>query len=123
MGYFDNLFGYDWELSKKSSWSTSMETCKNGHAISMTPDAHAERTKKYANDVNYRSFYENGSKIWTNISKIFIKIQKNLQKHLQKLGLNLHIEIWVQENNYLGSRSSKRRFNLARSNSKKININ
>ena len=31
-----------------------------------------------------------------------MKIQKNLQTHLQELGLNCFIEIWVQKHRYMG---------------------
>ena len=40
MGYFDNLFGYDWGLSKSPAGAYQWKPKKNGHAISMTPDAH-----------------------------------------------------------------------------------
>ena len=51
MGYFDNLFGYDWELSKSPAGAYNGSQ-KNGHAISMTPDI--LRKRKYANDANNR---------------------------------------------------------------------
>ncbi len=40
MGYFDNLFGYDWELTKSPAGAYQWKPKKNGHDISMTPDAH-----------------------------------------------------------------------------------
>ena len=40
MGYFDNLFGYDWGLSKSPAGAYQWKPKKNGHAISLTPDAH-----------------------------------------------------------------------------------
>ena len=45
MGYFDNLFGYDWELTKSPAGAHQWKPKKNGHAIEMTPDAH-DRSKK-----------------------------------------------------------------------------
>ena len=40
MGYFDNLFGYEWQLSKSPAGAHQWKPIKNGKAISMTPDAH-----------------------------------------------------------------------------------
>tara|TARA_A100001011_G_scaffold234813_1_gene242866 strand:- start:544 stop:2781 length:2238 start_codon:yes stop_codon:yes gene_type:complete len=45
MGYFDNLFGYDWELAKSPAGAHQWKPKKNGHAIDLTPDAH-DKTKK-----------------------------------------------------------------------------
>ncbi len=45
MGYFDNLFGYEWELSKSPAGAHQWKPIKNGHAISMTPDAHIKGQK------------------------------------------------------------------------------
>ena len=45
MGYFDNLFGYDWELTKSPAGAHQWKPKKNGHAIDLTPDAH-DKTKK-----------------------------------------------------------------------------
>ena len=45
MGYFDNLFGYDWELTKSPAGAHQWKPRKNGHAISMTPDAHVKSQK------------------------------------------------------------------------------
>ena len=45
MGYFDNLFGYDWELAKSPAGAHQWKPKKNGHAIDLTPDAH-EKSKK-----------------------------------------------------------------------------
>jgi catalase-peroxidase len=44
-GYFDNLFGYDWELTKSPAGAHQWKPKKNGHDIMMTPDAH-EKSKK-----------------------------------------------------------------------------
>jgi catalase-peroxidase len=44
-GYFDNLFGYDWELAKSPAGAHQWQPKKNGHDIEMTPDAH-EKSKK-----------------------------------------------------------------------------
>ena len=94
-----------------------METKQNGHDINMTPDAHIKSKKNFpmmqTTDLSLKMDPKYGP-----ISRNFHKIQKNLQMHLQELGLNLLIVIWVLEL-YLRSRSSKRRINLARSNSKK----
>jgi len=40
MGYFDNLFGYEWELSKSPAGAHQWKPIKNGKAVNMTPDAH-----------------------------------------------------------------------------------
>jgi catalase-peroxidase len=45
MGYFDNLFGYDWELTKSPAGAHQWKPRVNGHDIEMTPDAH-EKSKK-----------------------------------------------------------------------------
>ena len=47
MGYFDNLFGYDWELTKSPAGAHQWTPKKNGHAIRMVPDAH-DKTRKHA---------------------------------------------------------------------------
>ena len=44
-GYFDNLFGYEWELTKSPAGAHQRKPKQNGHAISMTPDAHAKGQK------------------------------------------------------------------------------
>jgi catalase-peroxidase len=41
-GYFDNLFGYDWELTKSPAGAHQWKPKQNGHDIKMTPDAHAK---------------------------------------------------------------------------------
>ena len=45
MGYFDNLFGYEWELTKSPAGAHQWKPKKNGKDIEMTPDAH-EKFKK-----------------------------------------------------------------------------
>ena len=45
MGYFDNLFGYEWELTKSPAGAHQWKPRQNGHDIKMTPDAH-EKSKK-----------------------------------------------------------------------------
>ena len=45
MGYFENLFGYDWELTKSPAGAHQWKPKKNGHDIEMTPDAHAKGKK------------------------------------------------------------------------------
>ena len=45
MGYFENLFGYDWELSKSPAGAHQWKPKQNGHAISTTPDAHNKSKK------------------------------------------------------------------------------
>jgi len=45
MGYFDNLFNYEWELTKSPAGAHQWKPRQNGHDIEMTPDAH-EKTKK-----------------------------------------------------------------------------
>ncbi len=45
MGYFDNLFGYDWELTKSPAGAHQWKPKRNGHDIEMTPDAHEESKK------------------------------------------------------------------------------
>jgi catalase-peroxidase len=44
-GYFDNLFGYEWELTKSPAGAHQWKPKKNGHDIMMTPDAHAQGQK------------------------------------------------------------------------------
>ena len=45
MGYFDNLFSYEWELTKSPAGAHQWKPRQNGHDIEMTPDAH-EKSKK-----------------------------------------------------------------------------
>ena len=47
MGYFDNLFGYNWELTKSPAGAHQWKPKKNGHDIEMTPDAHAKSQKNF----------------------------------------------------------------------------
>ena len=46
MGYFDNLFQYDWKLSKSPAGAHQWTPKQNGSAIKMVPDAH-DKTKKH----------------------------------------------------------------------------
>ena len=45
MGYFENLFGYEWELTKSPAGAHQWKPKKNGHDIEMTPDAHNKSQK------------------------------------------------------------------------------
>ena len=45
MGYFDNLFNYDWELTKSPAGAHQWKPKQNGHDIEMTPDAHLREKK------------------------------------------------------------------------------
>ncbi|RZO49931.1 MAG: catalase/peroxidase HPI [Candidatus Pelagibacterales bacterium] len=45
MGYFDNLFNYDWQLTKSPAGAHQWMPKKNGHDIEMTPDAHTKSKK------------------------------------------------------------------------------
>ena len=45
MGYFDNLFGYEWELTKSPAGAHQWKPKQNGQAINMTPDAHIKEKK------------------------------------------------------------------------------
>jgi len=47
MGYFDNLFGYEWELMKSPAGAHQWKPKQNGHAINMTPDAHIKGKKNF----------------------------------------------------------------------------
>ena len=44
-GYFDNLFNYEWELTKSPAGAHQWKPKKNGRDIEMTPDAHARGQK------------------------------------------------------------------------------
>ena len=46
MGYFDNLFGYDWVLTKSPAGAHQWTPKKNGSDIKMVPDAH-DKSKKH----------------------------------------------------------------------------
>ncbi len=46
MGYFDNLFGYDWELTKSPAGAHQWTPKQNGHDVRMVPDAH-DKSKKH----------------------------------------------------------------------------
>jgi catalase-peroxidase len=45
MGYFENLFGHEWELTSSPAGAHQWKPKRNGHDIETTPDAH-ERSKK-----------------------------------------------------------------------------
>ncbi len=47
MGYFDNLFGYEWQLSKSPAGAHQWKPIKNGKAINMTPDAHIKSKENF----------------------------------------------------------------------------
>ena len=47
MGYFDNLFGYEWELTKSPAGAHQWKPIKNGKAIDMTPDAHIKSKQNF----------------------------------------------------------------------------
>ena len=44
-GYFDNLFNYEWELTKSPAGAHQWKPKQNGRNINMTPDAHAKDQK------------------------------------------------------------------------------
>ncbi len=46
MGYFDNLFNYDWKLTKSPAGAHQWTPKQNGSAIQMVPDAH-DKSKKH----------------------------------------------------------------------------
>jgi len=46
MGYFDNLFNYEWQLTKSPAGAHQWTPKQNGSAIKMVPDAH-DRSKKH----------------------------------------------------------------------------
>jgi len=46
MGYFDNLFNYEWQLTKSPAGAHQWTPKKNGSAIEMVPDAH-DKSKKH----------------------------------------------------------------------------
>jgi len=46
MGYFDNLFNYEWKLTKSPAGAHQWTPKKNGSAIEMVPDAH-DKSKKH----------------------------------------------------------------------------
>ncbi len=46
MGYFDNLFNYDWQLTKSPAGAHQWTPKQNGNAIKMVPDAH-DTSKKH----------------------------------------------------------------------------
>jgi len=45
MGYFDNLFNYDWKLTKSPAGAHQWTPKQNGSAIELVPDAHDESKK------------------------------------------------------------------------------
>ncbi len=46
MGYFDNLFNYEWKLTKRPAGAHQWTPKQNGNAIEMVPDAH-DKSKKH----------------------------------------------------------------------------
>jgi catalase (peroxidase I) len=94
-GYFDLLFGYEWELVDTPAGA------KVWHAVDvkdedLAPDAEDASirvpTMMTTADIALREDPE-----YKKISKHFMKIQKNLQMPLLRPGLNYYIEIWVQK--------------------------
>jgi len=93
MGYFDCLFGHEWELTKSPAGAHQWKPKKNGVDINVVQDAH-DPTKKHppmmlTTDLSMRMDPKYGP-----ISKIFIKTQMSLQMHLQEPGLSLRTVIW-----------------------------
>jgi len=88
MGYFDNLFNYEWKLTKSPAGAHQWTPKQNGSAIEMVPDAH-DKSKKHAPmmlttdlslrmDPKYepisRNFYENPDEFADAFARAWFKL-------------------------------------------------
>ena len=106
MGYFDNLFGYEWELSKSPAGAHQWKPIKNGHAISMTPDAHIKGQKNMpmmqTTDLSLKLDPKYGP-----ISRHFHNNPKEFAQAFAKAWFKLTHRDMGPKSNYLGSEVPK----------------
>jgi catalase-peroxidase len=105
-GYFENLFGYDWELTKSPAGAHQW-TPKNGSADGTVPDAH-DASKRHAPmmttadmalkmDPVYapisRRFYENPDQLAVAFAEAWYKLtHRDMGPHIRYLGLEVPAE-------------------------------
>jgi len=101
-GYFDNLFGYDWELTKSPAGAHQWKPTQNGHDIKMTPDAHAKGQKNLpmmqTTDLSLKFDPE-----YKPISENFHKNPKELEDAFARAWFKLTHRDMGPRANYLGS--------------------
>ena len=111
MGYFDNLFGFEWELTKSPAGAHQWKPKQNGHAINMTPDAHVKGKKNLpmmqTTDLSMRFDPEFGR-----ISKHFHNNPDEFTNAFTKAWFKLTHRDMGPKSKLFRQRSSKRRFNL-----------
>ena len=100
-GYFDNLFGYEWELTKSPAGAHQWKPKKNGHDIEMTPDAHAKEQKNLpmmqTTDLSLKMDPKYGP-----ISKNFHKNPNELEDAFARAWFKLTHRDMGPRSNYLG---------------------
>ena len=106
MGYFDNLFGYEWELTKSPAGAHQWKPIRNGHAINMTPDAHNKGQKNMpmmqTTDLSLKLDPKYGP-----ISKRFHKNPKEFAEAFAKAWFKLTHRDMGPKANYLGAEVPK----------------
>tara|TARA_Y100001958_G_scaffold159259_1_gene159989 strand:+ start:1865 stop:4072 length:2208 start_codon:yes stop_codon:yes gene_type:complete len=106
MGYFENLFGYDWELSKSPAGAHQWKPKQNGHAISLTPDAHVKSKKNLpmmqTTDLSLKLDPKYGP-----ISRYFYNNPKEFEKAFARAWFKLTHRDMGPKVNYLGTEVPK----------------
>jgi catalase-peroxidase len=110
MGYFENLFGYDWELTKSPAGAHQWQPKKNGHDIEMTPDAHAKGKKNLPMmqttdlslkmDLKYgpisRNFHENPDEFADAFARAWFKLtHRDMGPRANYLGADVPKEVMI----------------------------
>jgi catalase-peroxidase len=110
MGYFENLFGYEWELTKSPAGAHQWTPKKNGHDIEMTPDAHDKSKKNLPMmqttdlslkmDPNYspisKNFHENPDEFADAFARAWFKLtHRDMGPRANYLGADVPKEILI----------------------------
>jgi catalase-peroxidase len=101
-GYFDNLFNYEWELTKSPAGAHQWKPKQNGRDIAMTPDAHAKGQKNLpmmqTTDLSLKMDPK-----YNPISKNFHKNPKELEDAFARAWFKLTHRDMGPKANYLGA--------------------
>ena len=110
MGYFENLFGYDWILTKSPAGAHQWKPKKNGRNIVLTPDAHAKSKKNLPMmqttdlslkmDPKYRpiskNFHENPDEFADAFARAWFKLtHRDMGPRANYLGIDVPKEILI----------------------------
>ncbi len=106
MGYFENLFGYDWELTKSPAGAHQWKPKQNGHAISTTPDAHI-KSKNNLPMMQTTDLSLKLDPIYGPISRYFYKNPKEFADAFARAWFKLTHRDMGPKVNYLGSEVPK----------------